>query len=339
MLAKATSAPENQEHTTRLRAKINYLRSVNLDTSRSAKDRQELAVAASRMLDASRITSTLDRAWIAEMKFMVDTKQAKSLAWESVQNYWSKGERDYQRPEELAAMLQCLLRSSNLKESQVFLSKRLPKLSTKDQSLLRKHSAMACVRAAVANSIQTSFQTEFESIPSAQLIDLAIQLDPESNELSRLILQIASANRENEFLRILVPELHADTTNLIGKLIDSISPEEQTTSETRLQDFSSFASTSSSHAIFAMRIVDTLLREKKLERAVAIDYLRTITDHFPSVLSAWSIRASLHSDQQELDQAIQCYEKMSEQLPANVEIKNAIQELRARQRENATPPS
>ena len=81
---------------------------------------------------------------------------------------------------------------------------------------------------------------------------------------------------------------------------------------------------SPAYGVAASRLVMRLVSSESMSIADAIRYLRTMNTAAPDVLVAWSDRASLHMENSQIADAIECYEYLIEKLPGNEQIGEAL---------------
>lgn len=225
---------------------------------------------------------------------------------------------------------------NSIKEGQVFLSERLPQLAAFEQPRFRSHTAAACLRQILLNSLANKKGNESVQV-SQSLFLMSLQLNPESEQALALLDVICqSSNRETSALRLKeLMGLAADSTvlgrsdpaldgGLRSLLKASVGLRDKPISDVAFADLTAAIKATPVNGIVASRFAVRLLTSDSIQAEEAIKWMRAINVAAPEVLIAWSERAKLHLLKKEYSNAVECYEFLLEKLPGNEQLIEAM---------------
>ena len=312
--------------------------------------RFELLAEADQLLRSASTNNVKALSLQAEAIALVDTAKAQEFANKALQEFWSTRDAETQTAESLASVFRCLLIIGSLKEGQVFLSEQLQQLSAMDQPKFRALTAAAALRhvvsialganASAAGALNTPMNTKAAngSAIAEVVLSLAIQLNPESPELMKLLQSISELDNVDPIVSWLMRELALNGTASDGPRKGpkpaelGISPfltavvglgrveldESTTTALAIASKLSPAFGVAASRLAFQMANSDTISSE------VAFRWFQTINSAAPDILVAWSDRANLHLKNKQPLEAIKCLEFLLDKLPDNAQILEAL---------------
>ena len=283
--------------------------------------------------------------WAAEARFALDPASGQDIANKVLQEYWATRETETHSIESLSAIFRCFLIINSIKEGQVFLSEQLQQLSLIDQSGFRVLTAASALRHVVSSAI----------LPASKGLDLvlsmAVQLNPESLELSMMLEKLATSGIEYPIVVSLRSELGlggtadgkgseaaaADGTRRVPATLDvgirslfvavnGFGRGEKEEATTRALEAA--LKVSPAYGVAVSRLLVHMEVAKSVSSRDAIRWLQTINKSAPEVLVAWADRAKLHLKYKQTAEAIECYEYLHNKLPGNEQIKEALDAAR-----------
>ena len=335
---------------------------------------------ADSLISSSSDTAIEPLAWAAEAMWANNVEFASEVANKALQSFWSGREKGTLSPDSLAAVFRCLLLINSHKEAQIFLSDQLQQITAVDQSRFRSLSAAAALRHLVSMAIledrtlrtirkNSSSDAAIVKIgadgatvttvdrglpPTARapggaaelsaVLSMAVQLNPESLELLRLMERFAKASVEDELIVSLMSAMGlggdagaagaADGNRSVPATLDvgvksflmavgglgagALDKPAEDALVTALK-------TSPAYGVVASRLVMRLNVSEAVDSELAIRWLKAINDGAPEVLVAWSDRANLHLKDKQFQEAIACYEFLLEKLPGSVQLNEALE--------------
>ncbi len=339
-------------------------KSLRLSSDLDANQRLLLLKEADSLLQSDAAISVAALALQAEARSAFDNAAAKELANKALQKFWSIRDSESPPAATLSAVFRCLLIINSFKEGQVFLSEHLQQLSPVDQPRFRAMTSAAALRHIMAGAISlvvSSSQTNRVAkdaneshVPRGTfgleaVLSLAIQLDPESNEMLALLEKFATPANEDAIVISLMsefgllgpikseadnavsqPRLAATDLGLQAFLNAIVRLASGTENDSAIQSLRAAVKAGPVYGVAASRLAVQMVLSERMSPDVGIRWLRSINSETPELLVAWSDRARLHLKFDQVSEAIQCYEFLLEKLPGNEQIKEALGIARSR---------
>ncbi len=339
-------------------------KSLRLSSNLDVNQRLLFLKEADSLLQSDAAVSVAALALQAEARSTSDNAAAKELANKALQKFWSTRDSESPPAATLSAVFRCLLIINSFKEGQVFLSEQLQQLSPVDQPRFRAMTSAAALRHIMAGAIglvESSSQlnrvtkdaNESRAPKNAfgleAVLSLAIQLDPESNELLALLEKIATPAQEDAIVTSLMrefglltptksqsdhaasqPRLAATDLGLKAFLNAIARLASGTENDSAIQSLRVAVKAGPVYGVAASRLAVQMVLSERMSPEVGIRWLRSINTESPELLVAWSDRARLHLKFDQVSEAIQCYEFLVEKLPGNEQVKEALGIARSR---------
>lgn len=276
--------------------------------------------------------------WLAQAKLAIDSVEAKQLAWNGTQTFWSNRSEAQLSVDMIAAVFECMLIGGSLKEAQGFLADQLPGIPTFEQVELRFRTAAACVRMLTAIAIYSDTDKSIDANKVQAVLSIAMQLQPESTEVLTLIESLAKINNQSRFFENLSQVIGAERELGLGVLLDVIRSANDGAGESTANGFQTalgkeFEGKIAAQPVLAIVAAKIAIRQVGQQLDLAepwIKILKRVTIVAPDLLVVWSDLASLHLAQSQFDQALECFEVLRLKLPGNLEIQDAIERTKAR---------
>ena len=330
-----------------LLGRVRVMQALTCRNEIATEKRLVLLQTADSLFESVATSSIESLGWAAEAKSAVDAAAAQELANKALQMFWSSRDSASLSVESLAAVFRCLLVINSVQESQLFLAEHLKELSPIDQPQFRALTAAAALRHVVSMALQRKDFGDsgtlggLDAAMPMAVMSMSIQLNPESLELLALLEKFAKAGNTEPIViwykRVLssLAEAESDrsvpaTADLATKsFLSAVIGLDVGVVDKSIEDaLVAAVKASPAYGVVASRLVMQLTKSESLSDADSIRLLRTINTAVPEVLAAWSDRASLHSKNMQMAEAIECYEFLIERLPGNEQIGEALDAAR-----------
>jgi len=292
------------------------------------------------------------KAFATEMKHALGRGNEEANA--TLQAFWSMPDDPGKSLVLRVSAFRSLLIVNSLRESQLFVSEQLKILPPVEQSRFRIMAASACLRHLVASIVLLERAKE-SRLENEIVLSLAIQLNPESSELVAFLEKVVSPNSDEEialrFRRAFhieeyartSPEQTADFNPVASSDESRLVPSkvEENSLHGLLEAMQDFANggidfksdvnltkavkASPAYGLTASRFALSRLNSDFASTDQTIRWMKLINVANPEVLAAWSDRASLHLKEKQFEEAIECLAFLHDRLPANEQIKEALQ--------------
>ena len=317
--------------------------------------RFELLAEADQLLRSASTNNVKSLSLQAEAIALVDTAKAQEYANKALQGFWSTRESETQTAESLASVFRCLLIIGSLKEAQVFLSEQLLQLSAMDQPKFRALTAAAALRhvvsialranASAAGGLNTPKNAKAANSPTIAevVLSLAIQLNPESPELMKLLQSISELDNVDPIVSWLLSELALNGAATNGPLKGPMSTETGISpfltavaglgrielDESTITALATSIKLSPAFGVAASRLAFQMANSDTISSEVAFRWFQTINSTSPVILVAWSVRANFYLKNKQPAEAIKCLEFLLDKLPDNAQLLEAMDAAKA----------
>lgn len=276
--------------------------------------------------------------WMAQAKLATETVEAKQLAWNGTQTFWSNRGEAPLSVDTIAAVFECMLIGGSLKEAQGFLAEQLPGIPPFEQVELRFRTASACVRMLTAIAIHSDTDKNIDANKVQAVLSIAMQLQPESTEVLTLVESLAKISHPISLFERLSQIIGAERELGLGVLLEVVRSANVEANEsiangiqaTLDMEFESKIAAQPILAIVAAKVAIRQVRQQPYLAERWTKILKRVTSVAPDLLVVWSDLASLHIAQSQFDQALECFEYLQVKLPGNLEIQDAIERTKAR---------
>ena len=333
----------NNTYATHLLRQVWVLQALSCRNDMPVGERLMLLQAVNSLFESSATHSIASLGWAAEAKALLDAAAAKELGNKTLQMFWASRDRASLSVESLAAVFRCFLVINSVREGQLFLSEQLKEVSSIDEPRLRALTAAAALRHVVSIALQRKddgVAGTADGLAAAMpmlILSMAVQLNPESLELLALLEKFTKAENQEPTVVWLKRELSsvaevesnrgmpAAVDLAMKSLLNAVIGLGTGFVDKSAEDaLAAAVKASPAYGVAASRLVMRLVSSESMSIADAIRYLRTMNTAAPDVLVAWSDRASLHMENSQIADAIECYEYLIEKLPGNEQIGEAL---------------
>jgi len=333
----------NNTYSTHLLRQVWVLQALSCRNDMPVGERLMLLQAVNSLFESSATHSIASLGWAAEAKALLDAAAAKELGNKTLQMFWASRDRASLSVESLAAVFRCFLVINSVREGQLFLSEQLKEVSPIDEPRLRALTAAAALRHVVSIALQRKddgVAGTADGLAAAMpmlILSMAVQLNPESLELLALLEKFTKAENQEPTVVWLKRELSsvaevesnrgmpAAVDLAMKSLLNAVIGLGTGFVDKSAEDaLAAAVKASPAYGVAASRLVMRLVSSESMSIADAIRYLRTMNTAAPDVLVAWSDRASLHMENSQIADAIECYEYLIEKLPGNEQIGEAL---------------
>ena len=281
--------------------------------------------------------------WLAQAKLATESMEAKQLAWNGTQSFWTDRVDTPLSVDTIAAVFECMLIGGSVKEAQGFLADQLPGIPSYEQVELRFRTAAACVRMLTAIAILSKTNESIDTNKVQAVLSIAMQLQPESAELLALIESLAKESFGKGLFENLSIAVEQEGELGLKKLLAVVKLElggsnnqEGTTSASSvertnsiLHEFESVVKRQPHIGIVVSKLAIRQTAQRAENASGWIQVLNGVTAATPEILVVWSDLANLYLSQSNYEQAIRCLEYLQSKLPDNQEIKDGIERAKA----------
>jgi len=334
-------------------ARIATIRATSLDVKIEDNDRIRWLKEASESFTLADRKDLLTQNWRAFAELSTNRDSARDWAWGAVQDFWTQGIVERPRSEELDAVFRGLLIGGNLEEAQSFIFNQLKKLPSFEQSRLRELAAATCLRQLVMNHLIASDSKAAKAKTDAVkpkdnandfvLLDLAVRLQPEAPGLPELLIDLASSSstvNQFPFANFMLQIIESSPREGLAGILESIRMAKSGDSGGIANAIAKVMQDDIAYGVLATKVAMNLSTTKSnvpmlgdksegsKDHQTMVQWLRSINDGSPELLSAWFSRGSLHLNAGEFDQAIECFEFLAKRLPENEQVQEMLDAAR-----------
>lgn len=302
----------------------------------TVQEREDLLVRAHSMPLTEPTPKTVDLAWAAEAAQVADGSAAQAIATRGLQAFWSASDDEPHSIETLVAAFRCLVIVNSIKECQLFVSERLIQVPSIDQARFRSLASAACMRQIAFHTI-LSPNASPSNVASQTLLSMAIQLNPESEDILSMLESIAVPTRDellSQQLKIVLGLTSGATvTPRIGQSIENglklfleavVGLGDNSDNLESTEAFKGAIQATPVYGIVASRLATRLANAASISNEKALNWLATINAVSPEVLVAWSDRANLLLKINRPQEAVSCLEFLLQKLPGNEQVTEAL---------------
>jgi tetratricopeptide (TPR) repeat protein len=298
-------------------------------------NRKQLAREANDLLEGVKAPTMEIQSWAALARSFSDVVVAQDLAWQATQNYWVDRSSSNQTVSNVDSVFRALMVGGNVEEAQNFISEMLGKVHALDRLELRRRVASTCCRQIMANWILSDNKP---LAPDWSLMDMAVHLQPDSEDLTGLCLKIVDdspLDKQESLRSYLTTKLPGDgreSPRLLLALLASVDKGPDVVDKSAIENL---AMEDTAYATMISKVALVLMESNKLTRSSAIEWLRAVNRSAPEILFAWYARGNLHLRADEFAEAAECFDLLSKKLPNDEQVRELHQMALA----GATPKS
>ncbi len=332
-----------------LLGQLHLLQALSFQNDLSAERRWELIRQSKSLFRELRDPTMEMRGFSSETDSLLDPAAGKEAANQLLQSYWSERSVLPHSPESLAAIVRSFLIIGSFREAQSFISEQLQELDGYTQVDFRAQAADASLRQVASVLMLSLKQVRMPDIGNVKVrasiegpLSLAIQLNPEAYQLQMLLKGVAFPDASRP-----LPNLLMESLGVSDKPDASIAPAKQLQvspdlgmgpflsataalgagdpTDSSLNDLKRSLKVSPAFGLAFCRLTVSAAKGRTISLDRAIRWLQEINNHAPDILAIWSERASLHLQNQQAFDAIQCYEFLLKRMPANESIREALE--------------
>lgn len=318
------SQHDNNEQAKSVLAEILLRTALGVTESLGKTNRKELAREANDLLDGIKAPTMELQSWAALARSFSNVVVAQDLAWQATQNYWVDRSSSNQTVGNLDAVFRALMVGGNVEEAQNFVSEMLGKVHALDRSELRRRVASTCCSQIMANWILSDNKP---LAPDWSLMDIAVHLQPDSEDLTGLCLKIVddSPLDKQESLRSYLTTKLPDGRESPGLLLALLASVDRGPDVVDKNAIENLAMEDAAYATMISKLALVLMESNKLTRSSAVEWLRAVNRSAPEILFAWYARGNLHLRADEFSEAAECFELLSKKLPKDEQVRELHQ--------------
>ncbi len=249
------------------------------------------------------------------------------VAAQAAQGYWLRNEKTSAEPTKMRHVLACMLLSGNPREAQLLIRDVISGDSADQASLLRAMFCDCLVKYLQARSIISNTSNihgnEFDSVA---LLLTAIQLDPRSDELHRLLDALAVGMEDKPIGKELL--IREESKSIIAWLMKSIA----IIGRGEELDITPVDATPEVRGSTLVLMSNYLLKQSQsgvIPKQYALKTIESITAIYPDLYPVWFDKAALQIELTEYDKAKESLSLLQEKFPANEQVTTLLEGLNA----------